>query len=396
MSDLSQFRAEARVWLEENCPPGARGPGPVHTGSSKIPLAHPDLKVWLDRAAAKGWTVPTWEPAYGGAGLSPSEYVALLEEMKALGARPPLINRGTQMVGPTVLEFGTEEQKRRLLPMIARGEGAWCQGYSEPGAGSDLASLSTSAVSDGDRYLINGQKIWTSDAHTSEWMFILVRTDPNVSKHDGISFFVLEMDQPGIDARPIQLISGRSHFCETFLDNAVAERRNMIGELNKGWTVGKRLLQHERSGMEMLVSGGTGKRQTGVVDIARHFCGDGDRNSGGRINGLFRDQVSRYEMDAHALKLTQRRIVDESSDGQTPGPATSIMKVVSTDLEKVQTELMASLRGTQGYGWEGAGFDGGELEGTRRWLSSRAASIYSGSNEIQRNIIAKRVLGLPD
>ncbi len=320
------------------------------------------------------------------------QYVTLLEEMKAVGARPPLINRGTTMAGPTILEFGTEEQKKRLLPIIARGEGAWCQGYSEPGAGSDLASLRTTAVPDGDRYLINGQKIWTSDGHTSEWMFILVRTGPLEPKHDGISFFILNMDQPGVDPRPIQLINGGSHFCETFFENAVADKRDMIGELNKGWTVGKRLLQHERSGMEMLVSGGTGRRRTSVVDVARAYCSE----DSGRITEQFRDPVTSYEMNAHSLRLTQRRIVEESTDGKTPGAATSIMKVVSTDLEKIQTELMASLRGTQGYGWEGDGFSQAELDGTRQFLWSRAASIYSGSNEIQRNIIAKRVLGLTD
>ena len=392
MNTLDHFRKEARVWLEDNCPPGARGPGPFHTGSSKIPLDNPDLQVWLERMAEKGWTVPTWPKEYGGAALTSEQYVALLEEMKSVGARPPLINRGTMMVGPTILEFGNEEQKKRILPIIARGEGAWCQGYSEPGAGSDLASLSTTAVPDGDRYLINGQKIWTSDGHTSEWMFILVRTGPIEPKHDGISFFILNMDQPGVDARPIQLISGGSHFCETFFENAVADKRDMISELNKGWTVGKRLLQHERSGMEMLVSGGTGRRQTTVVDVARKYCG----NNNGRIVDEFRESVTSYEMDAHALKLTQRRIVEESTDGKTPGAATSIMKVVSTDLEKIQTELMASLRGTQGYGWEGDGFNQEELNGARQFLRSRAASIYSGSNEIQRNIIAKRVLGLPD
>jgi alkylation response protein AidB-like acyl-CoA dehydrogenase len=276
--------------------------------------------------------------------------------------------------------------------MIARGEGAWCQGYSEPGAGSDLASLRTSAVADGDRYVINGQKIWTSDGHTSEWMFILVRTGPLEPKHDGISFFILNMDQPGVDARPINLINGGSDFCETFFENAVADKRDMIGELNKGWTVGKRLLQHERSGMESLVSGGTGKRATGIIDVARQYTS----GSNERLDELFRDEVTDYEMNAHALKLTQKRIVDESIDGQTPGAATSIMKVMSTDLQKVRTELLAALRGTQGYGWEGEGFTPDELNSTRQWLSSRAASIYSGSNEIQRNIIAKRVLGLPD
>jgi alkylation response protein AidB-like acyl-CoA dehydrogenase len=319
--------------------------------------------------------------------------VTLLEEMKAVGARPPLMNRGVTMVGPTVLEFGTEEQKRRLLPVIARGDGAWCQGYSEPGAGSDLASLRTAAVPDGDQFIINGHKIWTSDGDYCEWMFLLVRTDPEVPKHDGISFFVLKMDQPGIEVRPIRMISGSSPFCETFFDDAVADKRDMIGEINRGWTVGKRLLQHERSGMEMLVAGSTARRTAGVIDVAREYVGT---QHGRLADGAVRDSVSGYEMNAHALRLTQRRIVDEATDGKTPGAVTSIMKIVSTELEKEHTELMAALRGSQGYGWEGDAFNADELMGTRRWLSTRAASIYSGSNEIQKNIIAKRVLGLPD
>lgn len=390
---LDQFRSEARAWLAANCPQGARGPGQVHTGSSKIPLEHTDLQVWLERMAEKGWTTPTWAREYGGAGLSSREYVTLLEEMKAVGARPPLMNRGVTMVGPTVLEFGTEEQKRRLLPVIARGDGAWCQGYSEPGAGSDLASLRTVAVPDGDQFIINGHKIWTSDGDYCEWMFLLVRTDPEVPKHDGISFFVLKMDQPGIEVRPIRMISGSSPFCETFFDDAVADKRDMIGEINRGWTVGKRLLQHERSGMEMLVAGSTARRTAGVIDVAREYVGT---QHGRLADGAVRDSVSGYEMNAHALRLTQRRIVDEATDGKTPGAVTSIMKIVSTELEKEHTELMAALRGSQGYGWEGDAFNADELMGTRRWLSTRAASIYSGSNEIQKNIIAKRVLGLPD
>ncbi len=386
------FRTETRKWLEENCPEGVRGPGQVHTGSSKIPLSHPDLRIWLERMVEKGWTVPNWDKKYGGAGLSAHEYRVLLEEMKAIGARPALMNRGTSMVGPTILEFGTDEQKQRILPMIARGEGEWCQGYSEPGSGSDLASLQTRAVADGDRYVINGQKIWTSDAHTSDWMFMLVRTDPDAPKHDGISFLILKMDQPGVDARPIRLISGGSHFCETFFTDAVADRRDMIGELNKGWTVGKRLLQHERSGMDMLVSGGAGKSRSSTASIAGQYL----PQTGGVFDSTFRDSILKYEMSARAFKLTQRRIVDESADGRTPGPVTSIMKLVGSEIEKVQTELVASLRGTQGYGWQGSEFSAEELAGTRRWLLSRAASIYSGSSEIQLNIIAKRVLGLPD
>ena len=393
MSDLEQFRTDTRKWLAANCPPGARGPGQVANGSSKIKIRDPDVTLWLDRMAEKGWTVPTWPREYGGGGLSTAEYVVLLEEMRAIGARPPLVNRGTSMVGPTLLEVGSEDQKKRHLPAIARGEGEWCQGYSEPGAGSDLASLRTSAVLDGDHFVINGQKTWTSDADTSDWMFMLVRSDPDVPKHEGISFLLLTMDQPGISTTPIEMISGGSPFSETFFDNAFADKDDLIGGLNQGWSVGKRLLQHERSGMESLISGSAGTRPVGLVDTARGFLGEVD----GRIaDDLARDDVLQYEMHMRALQLTQRRSVEESSDGRTLGPATSIFKTVGTDLEKRYAELMTSLRGTQGYGWEGDSFSDEELAATRRFLQSRAASIYSGSNEIQRNIIAKRVLGLPD
>ena len=221
---------------------------------------------------------------------------------------------------------------------------------------------------------------------------MLVRTDQAAPKHDGISFLVLPMDQPGIEVRPIQLISGHSPFCETFFDDAVADKRDLIGEMNRGWTVGKRLLQHERSGMEMLVSQSTERKQTTMVDIARKYVGP----ETGQLDLLVRNQVTDYEMKARSLQLTSRRMVEEASDGRTPGPVTSIMKLVSTEYEKMQAELLTSLRGTQGYGWEGDAFSTPEIDGTRRWLSSRAASIYSGSNEIQQNIIAKRVLGLPD
>lgn len=393
MSNLDQFRTDTRQWLAANCPPGARGPGQILNGSSKIEIQDPDLKTWLDIMAEKGWTVPTWPKEYGGGGLSTEEYMILLEEMRAIEARPPLMNRGTSMVGPTILELGTEDQKKRHLPSIARGEGEWCQGYSEPGAGSDLASLRVSAVLDGDHFVINGQKTWTSDAETSDWMFLLVRTDPDVPKHEGISFLLMTMHQPGITTKSIRMISGNSPFSDTFFDDAIAAKDDLIGGLNQGWNVGKRLLQHERSGMESLVSGSTGSRPAGLVETAKNFFGE--RN--GRIaDDTVREDVLQYEMNMKSFQLTQRRTLEESNDGSTPGPATSIFKMVGTELEKRYAELMTSLRGTQGCGWEGDGFSAEELAATRRFLQSRAASIYSGSNEIQRNIIAKRVLGLPD
>ncbi len=393
MSDLKNFRETTRAWLEENCPPGARGPGEVSNGSTKIVIEDADTRLWLERMVEKGWTVPSWPKAYGGGGLSTEEYVILLEEMKRISGRPALSGFGTSMIGPTLLEFGTEEQKLRHLPRIARAEVEWCQGYSEPGAGSDLASLQTRAVLDGDNYVINGSKIWTSGAHNADWMFILVRTNPDAPKHEGISFMLLPMDQPGVEVRPIKLISGNSPFNETFFDDALAAREDLVGELNRGWTVGKRLLQHERSGMESLLQGGTSKGKSNLSSIAKEYIGEAD----GKIaDSAMRDQVLQYEMAQRSLNLTKRRVIQESADGATPGPATSIFKVMSTDLEKIYSDLATSLRGSQGFGWEGDAFTDTEREDMRVLLSSRAASIYSGSNEIQRNIIAKRVLGLPD
>ena len=391
--DLEEFRLKTRAWLEANCPPGARGPGEISNGSSKIEIKDPDTRLWLQRMVEKGWTVPSWPKEYGGGDLSTAEYVVLLEEMGAIRARPALSSFGTSMIGPTLLEYGTEEQKLRHLPRIARAEVEWCQGYSEPGAGSDLASLQTHAELDGDHYVINGSKTWTSGAHNADWMFILVRTNREVPKHEGISFMLLPMDQPGITVKPIMLISGISTFNETFLDNALAARDDLVGELNKGWTVGKRLLQHERSGMESLISGGTSKSDSGLLDIAREFLGEVD----GKLTDLVaRDEIITYQMDTAALHLTQRRVVEESQDGATPGPATSIFKVVGTELQQDYYDLKTRLRGSRGFGVDENEFADSELEIVRQFFFSRAASIYSGSNEIQRNIIAKRVLGLPD
>ncbi|MCZ6502404.1 MAG: acyl-CoA dehydrogenase family protein [Gammaproteobacteria bacterium] len=391
--NLEEFRAETRTWLETNCPPGARGPGEISNGSSKIEIKDPDTRLWLQRMVEKGWTVPNWPKEYGGGGLSTAEYVVLLEEMGAIRARPALSSFGTSMFGPTLLEYGTEEQKQRHLPRIARAEVEWCQGYSEPGSGSDLASLQTHAELDGDHYVINGSKIWTSGAHNADWMFILVRTNRDVPKQEGISFMLLPMDQPGVTVKPIALISGVSTFNETFFDNALAARDDLVGELNKGWTVGKRLLQHERSGMESLISGGTSSTDSGILDVAREFLGEVD---GKLLDPVARDEVISYQMGEAALHLTQRRVVEESQNGATPGPATSIFKVVSTELQQDYYDLKTRLRGSRGFGVDEKEFSDGELEIVKQFFFSRAASIYSGSNEIQRNIIAKRVLGLPD
>jgi alkylation response protein AidB-like acyl-CoA dehydrogenase len=391
--DLEDFRLETRAWLEENCPPGARGPGEVYNGSTKITIQDPDTRLWVDRMAEKGWTVANWPKAYGGGGLSTPEYVVLIEEMGRIRARPALSGFGTSMIGPTLLEFGTEEQKLRHLPRIAGAQVEWCQGYSEPGAGSDLASLQTQAVLEGDNFVINGSKIWTSGAHNADWMFILVRTNRDAPKHEGISFMLLPMDQPGVTVNPIRLLSGDSPFNQTFFDNALAARDDLVGELNRGWTVGKRLLQHERSGMESLVSGGAHESDNSLVNVARNFLGEVE----GKIaDPVQRDEITTYQMDTEALRLTQRRVVEESQDGATPGPATSIFKVVGTEQQQQHSDLLTRLHGSRGFGFDEATFTPAEIAMTKQFFFSRAASIYSGSNEIQRNIIAKRVLGLPD
>ena len=390
---LETFRLETRNWLADNCPPGARGPGEISNGSTKIDIKDSDTRVWIERMVEKGWTVPSWPKAYGGGGLSTDEVIVLLQEMKVISARPALSSFGTSMIGPTLLEYGTEEQKQRHLPRIARAEVEWCQGYSEPGSGSDLASLQTRAVLEGDQFIINGQKTWTSGAHNADWMFILVRTDKDAPKHEGISFMLLPMDQPGVDVRPIPLISGVSTFNDTFFDNAVAARNDLVGELNRGWTVGKRLLQHERSGMESLLAGSTSKKDESLLGIAKEYLGVTD---GKLAEPLTRDEIVTYQMNSESLQLTRKRVVEETQSGATPGPATSIFKVISSELEQKNYDLITKVRGSRGFGVDELEFSEQERAIVKQFFFTRAASIYSGSNEVQRNIIAKRVLGLPD
>ena len=394
MTTLDDFRDDTRNWLEENCPSGAKGPGPVSSGSTKVPLTHKDTRLWLDRMIEKGWTAPTWPVEYGGGGLDNDEYMVLIQELRRIGARVPLMGMGISLIGPTLLEYGTEDQKQRHIPRIVRAEVAWCQGYSEPNAGSDLASLRTRAEDNGDHFLVNGSKIWTSGAQVADWIFALVRTDPNVPKHDGISFVLMDMAQEGISVKPIRLISGESPFCQTFFDNAIARKEDLIGELNKGWTVGKRLLQHERGSMASLVSGGATKDQGPTLESeAKEYFGI---NNGKIADATIRQRIIDHNINSAAYQLTQRRTVEEAKGAGTPGPATSIFKMYGTELQQDRSELFVEMRGYDGLGWTGSEFKSRNIGDTRAFLANRAASIYSGSNEIQRNIIAKRVLGLPD
>ena len=353
---------------------------------------------WRDRALTRGWTAPTWPAEYGGGGLDAAHQKVLAEEMARIKALPAATGMGLAMIGPTILEMGTDEQRQRHIPKIISGEAQWCQGYSEPGAGSDLAGLQTKAVLDGDQFIINGQKIWTSGAQYANWMFALVRTDPQAPKHEGISFVVLSMDQPGVTVKPIKLISGSSPFCETFFDNAVAKREDLIGELNKGWSVGKRLLQYERNATTRAKpkkkKGETKPRLNVYANTAKQYLGE---DASGRIaDADMRSDVLTQVMNERALSLTTTRVVEESRSSGAPGAATSIFKMVGSSLTKSGSELKSRLRGTSGLVWESNEFSAEELESTRGWLRDRAVTIYGGTNEVQQNIIAKRVLGLPD
>jgi alkylation response protein AidB-like acyl-CoA dehydrogenase len=361
-------------------------------GSTKIEL-EPDVALWLERCVEKGFTAPTWPTEFGGGGLSAELAKVFYEEMGKANARTPLTGMGMTMIGPTLLEYGTQAQKERHMPKIIRGELQWCQGYSEPNAGSDLAALNTRAEDQGDHYLLSGQKIWTSGAYTADWMFALVRTDFDAPKHDGISFVLLPMDQPGVTVKPIRLISGSSPFCETFLDNAVASKDDLVGDLNRGWTVGKRLLQFERSGIGGL-SGGARPTEAGtsLPEIAKQYVGE----ESGRISDpAIREKVTTLNMNRASFRLTAQRANAENKSG-TPGAATSIFKLYGAALQQDGAELKRELMGFQGLGAQGHGFSDFELTTVEEWLHTKATTIYGGSNEIQANIIAKRVLGLPE
>ena len=387
------FREEARDWLEDNCPPTIRrpaGPGEGTGGGRRATYPNPEAKLWLDRMAEKGWTAPTWPKEYGGGGLTKEEAGILGEEMRRIRARPAHTGMGLSMIGPALLEFGSEEQKQEHLPKIVRGEIWWCQGYSEPGSGSDLASLQTKAVDDGDDFIVNGSKIWTSGANFADWMFCLVRTDPDAPKHEGISFILFDMETPGVSVKPIQLISGASPFCQTFLDDVRVPKRNLVGERGKGWTVGKRLLQYERTSIG---GGGGGGGGNPMADLARRYV---EQNGGQIADPELRKRLIEHRITDRAFGLTARRNGEELRSGGAPTFLSSMFKLYGTEQNKARYDLMLDMMGSQMLGWEGDGFDGRELSATREWLRSLANSIEGGTSEIQLNIIAKRILGLPD
>ncbi len=394
-SDIETFRTETRQWLETNCPPGARGPGDVPIGSRSVELSE-DSRLWLDRMVEKGWTVPTWPKEYGGAGLSKDEYAVLIEELKRIQARPPLTGRGVNYIGPTILEYGTDEQKARWLPICSRGEGAWAMGYSEPGAGSDLASLATRAERDGDHYILNGRKTWTSDAMICDYIFVLVRTSPDKPKHEGISLVLVDMRQEGVVVNPIRLISGESPFCETLFEDAVVPANDVIGGVDNGWAVGKRLLQFERSthaGINISGSQGGRSEESRLPSLVSDYVGlkDGKLSDHG-----LRERLLRFEMNTRAQQISQRRAVAEL-ESRAPGFTSSAVKLTNALNIQEGDELLMSAMGNRAYQWDtDGGASAAEVSAVRKWLYQKSLTIAGGTKEVQLNIIAKRVLGLPD
>ena len=390
--DLDQFRKDTRTWLEANCPESMRQPvtkpSDYFWGGRNGAFSSDDQRIWFERMLAKKWIVPYWEEKYGGGGLNRMENKILTEEMSKLGCRKPLFSFGISMLGPALLKFATDEQKLHYLPQIAKGEIRWCQGYSEPGAGSDLAGLQTRAADMGDHYLVNGQKVWTSYGDQADWIFCLVRTDFEAPKHLGVSFLLIDMETEGVTARPIKLISGKSPFCETFLDNVKVPKGNLIGAPGNGWTIAKYLLTHER---QMIGGIGETDAPTPVSKIAKETVG---LNQNGMLDdGVLRNAVAKFEMDEAIFGFTIERAIDEAKAGNASGALSSFFKYYGTELNMQRYELMLALNGFDGLAWEGEASSDGHL--ARTFCRTKGNSIEGGTSEIQLNIIAKRILGLP-
>jgi alkylation response protein AidB-like acyl-CoA dehydrogenase len=390
MTDVDTFRSETRAWLATNCPASMRLPLEDDEdrcwGGRNWAFKSEDQKLWLERMAERGWTAPTWPTEYGGGGLSRDEAKVLREEMRAINARSPLDSFGIWMLGPALLKYGSEEQKKKYLPEITRGEIRWCQGYSEPNSGSDLASLQTRAEDKGDHFLVNGQKVWTSYADKADWIFCLVRTNPAAKKHEGISFILFDMASEGVSTRPIVLISGKSPFCETFFDDVRVPKENLVGELNKGWDVAKYLLTHERE----MISGIGLSAGRPLGQVAADSIGTED---GMLANPLLRGQIAAFDIDAAAFQLALERVGDLAKAKQGHPAMSSMLKYYGAELNKRRHELLMSAGGSDALEWEGERSRGGDR--ARSWLRTKANSIEGGTSEVQLNIIAKRLLELP-
>lgn len=387
--NIDRFRLETRAWLQENCPPSMRTPmvdEEMPWGGRKAKFPNPDTKIWLDRMVSKGWTAPTWPVEYGGGGLNEEHASVLKQELDSINARQPLYSFGHMMLGPVLLQLGTEAQKRRFLPSITKGEIRWCQGYSEPNAGSDLAGLKTRAELKDNHFIINGGKTWTSFAHESDWIFCLVRTDQSKPKHQGISFILFDLESEGVERRPFDLISGETGFCSEFFDDVRVPKENLVGELNDGWRIAKLLLQYERQNVGRVLA----EFDNELATFAKRYT-----DNGSSLSPVLRERIAEQKMHAETLGMLMDR-VERESDGNSTGFLSSVVKVAMADTNQMRGELMMETMGNAGLGWQGDEYHADALQETRTWLRGKANSIEGGSSEINLNIIAKRILGLPD
>ena len=388
-SEEIAFRDEVRAWLRESLPADLREK--VVGGRD---LGREDLLRWHQILARKGWIAPAWPQDWGGTGWNLAQRYIFEEECGYAGT-PPLISFGLAMCGPVLHKFGSDAQKKRFLPRIYDGEDVWCQGYSEPGSGSDLASLKTSAVRKGDRYVVNGQKIWTSGAHYADWIFCLVRTDSGAARRqEGISFLLIDMKTPGITVRPLMLMASSHHVNEVFFDNVEVPAENLVFEEGKGWTVAKYLLGHER-----MNTGRVGSSKRELIQLKAFAA---KQMIGGRSlmdDVRFRDKISRVEVELMALEITNLRFLDRMrSTWQPPGADVSMLKIKGTEIQQALTELMMQAVGPLAQPYKSTDelgeFDRYTAGLAPRYCNFRKTTIYAGSNEIQRNIIAKMTLGL--
>jgi alkylation response protein AidB-like acyl-CoA dehydrogenase len=392
MADLDQFRAETRAWLEANCPAEMRQPvrddEDIYWGGRNATFKNDAQKAWFEACRDKGYTVPSWPKEYGGAGLTPPEAKVLREEMARINARPPLSSFGIWMLGPALLHFGTEQQKLHFLNQIARGEIRWCQGYSEPGSGSDLVSLQTYGEDKGDHWVVNGQKIWTSYADKADWIFCLVRTD-KTNKYQGITFMLFDMESTGVATKPILLISGNSPFCETFFDDVKVPKSYgegipaYVGEINRGWDVAKYLLGHER---EMISGADSSERGAGIGATLT-------RNAGGDLDPVLRAELAMFDVDALAFSAMGEKFLDEVKVGKAHPAYSNMMKYAGTELNKRRHELIMSAGGSTALEWDSEETRGGAP--SRSWLRTKANSIEGGTSEVMLGVVAKRILELP-
>ncbi|HLF77962.1 MAG TPA: acyl-CoA dehydrogenase family protein [Dehalococcoidia bacterium] len=405
----ARWRTEVREFLNRDLPGSIRvrsrlggaeggandeikGKPEARAGGVGFKLDGGDMALWREKLANRGWIAPAWPKEYGGAGLTPMEQFIMNEEFAEAGAPTVGGGMGVSMAGPTIIVHGTDEQKAEHLPKILKGETWWCQGFSEPGSGSDLASLQTRAVRDGDDYVINGQKIWTSNAQRANWMFMLARTDPDAPKHRGISFFLLDFNSPGITVQPLVQMAGTAGFNQVYFDNVRVPAKNVVGEVNRGWYVGTTTLDFERSGIGSAV--GTRKTVESLIDYAKANAGTA-RSTLDR-NPLARNELIDRYIEAHVAKMLSYRIVDMQNRGMIPNHEASMAKLFSTELSQRIARTSMRMIGLYGLSWErGSPHSASNGDYSHSYVQSVGQTIAGGTSEIQRNIIAQRGLGMP-